>query len=146
MISLEDQWDRFTEAVPAGASPVLSRRHFDEWGERYLDIDPDSRIRSPASVKVPSGAFQGIFEAWAGLLAYDPHVLRAPVAIIRGEWDDYCTDDDASWLFDSLAASPIKRDIKIGRGTHLMHLETMRFALYRETIAFLNGRDIAPEP
>jgi pimeloyl-ACP methyl ester carboxylesterase len=63
LISLQDQWDRFTADVPAGESPVLSKRHFDEWGERYLDVDPDSRVRSPAAVKVPGGAFQDIFDA-----------------------------------------------------------------------------------
>jgi pimeloyl-ACP methyl ester carboxylesterase len=143
-ISLKDQWDRFTADVPAGEAPVLSRRHFDEWGERYLDIDPDSRTRSPAAVAVPSGAFQDIFDAWAGALAYNPRSVRAPVAIIRGEWDSYCTDEDARWLFDAFTASPVKRDIKIGRATHLMHLEAMRFALYRESIAFLQGHDVAP--
>ena len=71
--------------------------------------------------------------------------MRAPVAIVRGEWDSYCTDEDARWLFDAFAASPVKRDIKIGRATHLMHLEAMRFALYRESIAFLKGDDLAPE-
>jgi pimeloyl-ACP methyl ester carboxylesterase len=144
LISLADQWDRFTETVPRDVAPVLSRRHFDEWGERYLDIDPDSRTRSPAAVKVPSGAFQDIFDAWAGELAYEPRLVRAPVAIIRGEWDAYCTDEDANWLFDALAGSPNKRDVKISRGTHLMHLETMRYALYRESIAFLVGGDEAP--
>ena len=144
LISLKDQWDRFTETVPAGAPPVLSRRHFDEWGERYLDVDPDSRGRSPAAVKVPSGAFQDIFDAWAGELAYEPRRIRAPVAVIRGEWDAFCTDEDARWLFDALAASPNKRDIKISRATHLMHLEAMRYALYRESIAFLAGGDEAP--
>lgn len=142
LISLKDQWDRFTETVPPGAAPVLLRRHFDEWGERYLDVDPDSRSRSPAAVKVPSGAFQDIFDAWAGDLAYDPRRVRAPVAIIRGEWDAYCTDADARSLFDALA-SPNKRDVKISRGTHLMHLETMRCALYRESIAFLAGGEEA---
>jgi len=132
--------------VPAGATPVLLKRYFDEWGERYLDVDPESRVRSPASVKVPSGAFQDIFDAWAGELAYDPALVRAPIAIIRGEWDAYCTDQDAGWLFDALSASPMKRDIKISRATHLMHLETMRHALYRESIAFLNGGDEAPVP
>jgi hypothetical protein len=38
---------------------------------------------------------------------------------------------------------PIKRDIKIGRGTHLMHLEAMRYALYRESVTFLLGNDVA---
>jgi pimeloyl-ACP methyl ester carboxylesterase len=141
LISLKDQWDRFTETVPKSAAPVLSRQHFDEWGERYLDVDPQSRTRSPAAVKVPSGAFQDIFDAWAGELAYDPRLVRAPVAIIRGEWDAYCTDADARWLFDTLAGSPNKRDVKISRGTHLMHLEAMRYALYRESIAFLSGGD-----
>jgi pimeloyl-ACP methyl ester carboxylesterase len=143
LISLRDQWDRFTETVPDRAEPVLSRRHFDEWGERYLDVDPDSRSRSPAAVKVPSGAFQDIFDTWAGELPYDPAGVRAPVAIIRGEWDAYCTDADARWLFDALAGSPNKRDIKVSRGTHLMHLEAMRYALYRESIAFLAGDDEA---
>jgi len=34
-----------------------------------------------------------------------------------------------------------RRDIKISRGTHLLHLETMRYALYRESIAFLMADD-----
>ena len=52
-------------------------------------------------------------------------------------------DEDARWLFDAFTASPIKRDIKISRATHLMHLEAMRYALYRESIAFLAGNDEA---
>ncbi len=137
LISLKDQWNRFTETVPPGEPPVLLLRHFEEWGERYLEIDPQSRTRSPAAVKVPSGAFQDIYDAWAGELAYDPGLVRAPVSIIRGEWDGMCTDQDARWLFDALRASPMRRDVKISRATHLMHLEASRFALYRETEAFL---------
>lgn len=136
LISLHDQWTRFTETVPAGEAPVLLRRHFEEWGEAYLDTDPDSQLRSPAAVKVPSGAFQDIFDAGAGDLAYEPALVRAPVAIIRGAWDGMCGDDDARWLFDRLA-SPTRRDIKISRGTHLLHLEENRHALYQEALSFL---------
>jgi pimeloyl-ACP methyl ester carboxylesterase len=143
LISLRDQWERFVADVPAGAAPVLSQRHFDEWGERYLDSDPNSRARAPAAVKVPSGAFQDIFDAWVGELAYDPARVRAPVAIIRGEWDGMCPDADARWLFDALSASPQRRDVKVARATHLMHLEENRFALYRETECFLKGDDSA---
>jgi pimeloyl-ACP methyl ester carboxylesterase len=142
LISLQDQWDRFVQDVPVGAAPVLSRRHFEEWGERYLDTDPASRTRTPAAVQVPSGAFQDIYDAWAGELAYDPGKIRAPVAIIRGEWDGMCSDADARQLFDTLSASPLRRDIKIGRATHLMHLEENRFALYREAETFLAGGDL----
>jgi hypothetical protein len=45
LVSLENQWNRFTAEVPAGERPVLSRRHFAEWDERYLDRDPTSRTR-----------------------------------------------------------------------------------------------------
>jgi pimeloyl-ACP methyl ester carboxylesterase len=136
LISLKDQWGRFVADVPAGEPAVLSKRHFDEWGELYLDTEADSRTRMPAAVKVPGGAFQDIFDAWAGELAYDPALVRAPVAIIRGEWDSLCTDADACWLFDALGSAE-KRDIKIARATHLMHLEENRSALYRETEGFL---------
>lgn len=144
VVSLQDQWDRFVADVPAGEAPVLSRRHFDEWGERYLDSDPDSRTRSPAAVKIPNGPSQDIAAALNGAFGYDPSLVRCPVAIIRGEWDSLCTDDDARWLFGALRNAPVRRDVKISRGTHLMHLEASRFALYRETEAFLLGGDVAP--
>jgi pimeloyl-ACP methyl ester carboxylesterase len=146
LISLADQWNRFVADVPKSEAPVLLERHFAEWGERYLDGDRGSRSRTPASVKVPSGAFQDIFDAWAGRLAYDPALIRAPVAIIRGEWDSLITDADARWLFDALTGSTLRRDVKIGRATHLMHLEENRFALYRETETFLAGGDLPCSP
>jgi pimeloyl-ACP methyl ester carboxylesterase len=141
LISLQNQWDRFVADVPIGDPPVLLRRHFDNWGECYLDTEPTSRTRTPAAVKVPSGAFQDIYDAWAGELAYDPGRVCAPLAIIRGEWDSLCTDADARWLFAALPVSHPRRDIKIGRATHLMHLEENRFALYREVETFLVGGD-----
>jgi hypothetical protein len=97
-------------------------------------------------VKTPSGPFIEILRAWHGELAYEPSRVLAPVAILRGAWDGLITDADARWLFDALSRSPVKRDIKIGRGTHLMHLETMRLALWRESVTFLAGGDVAAVP
>ena len=146
IVTLEDQRKRFIEDVPAHEPPVLSRLHFAEWGERYLDSDPESRSRDPAGVRTPLGPFSEIIRAWHGRLAYDPSQVRSPVAIIRGEWDGLMQDDDARWLFNAFSKAPVKRDIKIGRGTHLMHLEAMRPALWRESIDFLRGDDVAPIP
>jgi pimeloyl-ACP methyl ester carboxylesterase len=140
LVSVQDQWQRFTAEVPSGCPPVLSRRHFAEWGERYLDSDPASRARTLPSVKTPSGPWYDIGRAWAGDFPYEPGQVHAPVAIIRGEWDSMCTDADAAWLFNRFA-SPIRRDVKISRGTHLMHLEASRQALYRETLTFLSCGD-----
>ena len=146
IVTPQDQWNRFIEDVPAGEAAVLSRFHFEEWAERYLDSDGESRSHDPKGVKTPLGPFSEIIKAWHGKLGYDPAQVRSPVAIIRGEWDGLMLDDDARWLFDALAQSPVKRDIKIGRGTHLMHLEAMRLALWRESINFLRADDVAPIP
>jgi pimeloyl-ACP methyl ester carboxylesterase len=145
LVTVENQWKRFVEDVPPGVVSVLSEEHFDEWAKLYLDSDPHSRTRDPASVKVPAGPVNDILRAWYGQLAYEPASVRAPVALIRGEWDGLIPDQDARWLFDAFNASPIRRDIKISHATHLMHLEVMRFALYRESINFLLGDDLPPE-
>jgi pimeloyl-ACP methyl ester carboxylesterase len=146
IVTAEDQWNRFIEDVPAHEPPVLSSVHFAEWSKCYLDSDPESRSRDPAGVKTPLGPYSEIIKAWHGQLAYDPSKVKSPVAIIRGEWDGLVVDDDARWLFDALSNAPTKRDIKIGRATHLMHLEAMRLALWRESIGFLQGEDVAIIP
>jgi pimeloyl-ACP methyl ester carboxylesterase len=146
IITSEDQWNRFIEDVPAHEPPVLSALHFNDWSERYLDSDPESRSRDPAGVKTPFGPLSEIVKAWHAQLAYDPSQVRSPIAIIRGEWDGLIPDEDARWLFDAFTDAPVKRDIKINRGTHLMHLEAMRPALWRESIGFLCGDDVAPVP
>jgi pimeloyl-ACP methyl ester carboxylesterase len=141
LISAEDQWKRFIEDVPVDEASVLERRHFDEWARQYLASDPASAGTNPPAVKTPAGPFVEILRAWHGQLAYDPAAVHAPIAIIRGAWDGLVTDADARWLFDAFSRAAIKQDTKIGRGTHLMHLEIMRSALWRESINFLAGED-----
>jgi hypothetical protein len=145
-VTLEDQWNRFVEDVPAHEPPVLSRAHFEDWGKAYLDSDAESRSRDPAGVKTPLGPFSEIIKAWHAQLAYEPSLVRSPIAIIRGEWDGLMLDNDARWLFDAFTGAPVKRDIKIARATHLMHLESLRLALWQESISFLQAIDVAPVP
>lgn len=77
-------------------------------------------------------------------MAYDPGKIRSPLLIVRGEWDGLCTDTDAQWLFDALRDVHVRRDVKIAEGTHLLHLEEGRYALYRETSAFLAACHLPP--
>ena len=139
LISVQDQWARFVADTPANHPPVLSAAHFAAWAERYLDGDPASRTRTPPAMRTPAGPFQDIYDAWAGDLAYDPAMVRAPVAVIRGAWDSLCTDADAAWLTASLVNAAERRDVVIPRGGHLLHLESGRGALYRASLAFLLG-------
>ncbi len=142
LVTEDDQRNRFYGFVPKGEPAVLDRRHFAEWGPAYIASDPTSNTRTPASVKVPDGPDADVAEAWSGHLQYDPAAITAPVLIVRGEWDGVTTDADARWLYDRLTHAQLKRDVKISRGTHVMHLEASRYQLYREVDAFLAGGDI----
>jgi hypothetical protein len=64
--------------------------------------------------------------------------LRRLSPQFRGERDGLTTDADAAWMLDAFSSSPDRRDIKLGRGTHLMHLEAGRGALCRASAACLS--------
>jgi pimeloyl-ACP methyl ester carboxylesterase len=139
----EDQWKRFDGYLPKGEPPVFEKRHFDIWGPAYLASDSTGVSRTPPGVKIPYGPVADIDEAWNGKLAYDPAKIGAPTLIARGEWDSVTTNEDAHWLYQAMRNSPLKRDVVINRGTHVMHLEESRFQLYREAQTFLEGNDTA---
>src|ERR1700733_4521328 len=120
---------RFVEDLLPNEPPVLSKALFSAWSEAYLNSDPKARHRKPPAVKVPTGPLVEILRAWHGELAWNPGKVEAPVAITRGAWDGLVTDADASWLFDNLTRAREKRDVKIARGAHLMHLEEGRTLL-----------------
>lgn len=143
VVTEAEQRERFYGYVPTGESPVLDARYFAIWGPGYLASDSTSSTRTPPAVAVPYGPEADVAEAWSGHLPYDPARITAPVLIVRGEWDRVTRDDDAQWLYAALSHAPIKRDVKISRGTHVMHLEASRFQLYAEVSAFLDGDDVA---
>lgn len=137
-LTTREQYDRFVGDVPAGQPPVLTDE-FDRWARDWLATDPTAADRRPAAVRVPAGPSADIAAAWTGRLPYDPAGVRAPTLVVRGEWDSRTTDADAAWLLGALTPAPLRRHVKIRRGTHLLHLEAGRHALHRETAAFLLG-------
>lgn len=135
-VTLDEQFARFTADVPAGRPAVLEMDDWPAWSARYLASDPASGTHTPRAVQTPNGPVADIAAAWAGRLGYDPAQLRTPVAMIRGEWDSLSTDADAAWLRGALTATTL-HDVVVKRGTHLMHFEQSRHALYAETNRFL---------
>ncbi|PLP59457.1 hypothetical protein CYK37_09030 [Mesorhizobium loti] len=138
LVSIADQLSRFVEDVPAGHPPVLIEPELALWGPAYLATDPDSRSRMPPAVQIPGGPVADIVAAWTGRMAYDPARIKAPTLIVHGGWDGVSNDADAAWLVERLG-SRIKLDRKLPKGTHLMHLETGRAALFETAGRFLAG-------
>jgi len=128
------QRQRFMADIPPGQPPAMPQRHFDRWAAEYLASEPDGG----GGVRIPTGPMADIEAAWQGSLAYDPALIAAPLCILRGEWDSLCGDADAAWLLARLTNSARKEDIKLPRGTHLMHLETGRTRLFDAANFFLS--------
>ncbi|MES2951340.1 MAG: alpha/beta fold hydrolase [Pseudomonadota bacterium] len=135
-VSLWAQYRRFVEDVPRGQPQVLSEAHFQAWGDAYLATDPTSPTRSPPSVWTPAGPGSDVQAWWSGDWMYEPACVKAPTLLVHGEWDSLCTDADAATLLDALGSAH-KVGHKIGRATHLMHLEAQREVLYAHTNNFL---------
>jgi pimeloyl-ACP methyl ester carboxylesterase len=137
-ITNEAQYRRFVEDVPKDHAPVLEG--FDRWAPAYLASDPDAAARTPPAVRVPYGPAADYIEARVGRLAWDPARLTRPLSIVRGAWDSVCSDADATLILDAATAAPSRHDRKLDAGTHLMHLETGRHALYEAVGQALKGQ------
>lgn len=137
-ITLAQQLARFIEDVPQGHAPVLIEPELAAWGPAYLASDPHAAARTPAAVKIPAGPFADLSEAWGGRLGYRPEDVGVPVLVVRGEWDSVSNDADADWLL-SRFPHPARRDVKVPKGTHLMHLEHSREGLFTAVRDFLRG-------
>jgi hypothetical protein len=116
IVTVEDQWARFVEDVSRLEQPVLLPAHFDEWSERYLDADPDSRSREPAGVKTPTGPFTDILHGWHGALAYEPALYRLRSQSFAANGTDSLATTTPDGYSTLSSGSPIKRDIKISPG------------------------------
>jgi len=136
-VTVEAQHARFIEDVPKDHPPLLVA--FDRWAPTYLASDPEAAKRRPPAVRIPNGPRTDNAEAWSGRLAWNPAELTRPLAIVRGAWDSLCTDTDAAMLLAAAASAPQRHDRKLEAGTHLMHLETGRRALYETVGHALKG-------
>ncbi|WP_419320512.1 alpha/beta fold hydrolase [Caulobacter sp. ErkDOM-E] len=140
LVTAEEQRQSFAAGLPDGQPPLIDPAAFSLWVDAYLATDPQSRDRTPASVRVPSGWQADFRDAWSGRLPYDPANVRAPTLIVRGEWDEIAKDEDAAWLVAALTGVlGGASDVKLPRGGHRMHLEQNREALFGAVGAFLTG-------
>ncbi len=140
LVTNDQQHRRFVKDVPAGHAPVLEEADFPTWAAAYLASDPGAATRAPPAVKVPTGPSADVLDARSGKLPFAPSKLAVPVMVVRGAWDSSSTARDAQRFFAELPPATERRFVEIPEGTHLLHLETGRHALYAAVNAFLDGR------
>ncbi len=137
LVTAADQRPRHRSGLPVNAATPVRNAEVERWCAAYLRTDRSSGERAPSSVKVPSGPMQDIADLFAGNAIVASERITQPTLIVRGEWDHVTTDADARRLFDTLQHAADRRDIKIAKANHWMHLQPARTALWAETLSFL---------
>jgi pimeloyl-ACP methyl ester carboxylesterase len=90
-------------------------------------------------VRAPNGVLLDAREYWqAGKPFYDPAKITAPTLLVVGEWDRDTPPALANALFPLLTASPGKRLVVLGEGTHTILMERNRGALFQSVQVFLD--------
>ena len=123
--------ERQTDLIPPGV--------VESWWAANMAADPVGARMSPPAVRAPNGLLVDAFKYWeADTRYYDPSSIRAPVLMVVGEWDVDTPVYMAQAILARLTASPRKRLVIIGEGTHHLMLERNRTQLFREVQSFLD--------
>jgi pimeloyl-ACP methyl ester carboxylesterase/heme-degrading monooxygenase HmoA len=131
--------DAMKQLTPPSEQCQLAPEVFDSWGNLWLKSDPLATKFKKDSVRFPSGYALDIDDLAHGKRVYDPSLIKAPVLLIRGEWDRYPNNADAGNLFAALVNASTKKYVVVEKATHVMHLEKSRYQLYEETLRFLRS-------
>lgn len=126
----------FKDVLPAGMSllePTVDRR----WAKEFVAANLHVATDPPDTVRVPEGPGRDIDEAQAGVYPYIAGNVRVPVFVVYGSYDSLVNTAQASTFLARFTGSPMRWQLQIDDGTHVMHLERNRRSLYESVAAFI---------
>lgn len=89
------------------------------------------------TIVAPNGTLQDVRDGAEGNPVYDPAAIDVPTLIIRGSLDPTSTRADACRLYDELSIPDERAEyVEIAGGSHFIHLERRRNALYDAVAGF----------
>jgi len=127
---------RFEKVLPAGKvllEPAVAAR----WAGEYRASMPVMGNDAPDQMRIPNGPIIDSEEGATGNYPYDAAQVKVPVFVVFGNYDVIVNDAEASRLLDRFTSSPMKWQLRIDDGTHVMHLERQRWSLYESVAAFI---------
>ncbi len=131
--------ERWVNGVPdAARANLIPPGWFEHWAGVTWATDPEGLRRNPAALRAPNGVLADSAEYWqAGRPFWDPAKVTVPTLLVVAEWDRDTPPSMATTVFPLLTASPGKRCVILGEGTHTMLMERNRGALFQAVQVFL---------
>lgn len=129
---------RFKSVLPHG-KVLLDPSVESNWAAKFRASTPRIGKDAPDQIRIPNGPNVDVDEAISGKYPYSPKDITTPVFVVYGNYDVVLNDAEASSFLSSFSSSPMKWKLQISDGTHVMHLERERWALYESVAAFIRA-------
>lgn len=142
-VAREEARRRWDDQLP-GESPSRHRGGdgdsdptFDAFWRTLADSGQET---DDGTIVAPNGTLLDLRDAAAGEPGYDPAAIDVPTLVVRGSLDPTSTRPDACALYDALSVPGDETEYaEIGGGTHFVHLERRRDALFDVVDRFQRG-------
>lgn len=131
---------RFKSVLPPGKvllDPAIEQR----WAGEFASSAPREKGDGSDDLRIPNGPNADIAAVMAGQYPYVAGDINVPVFVVYGNYDVVVDDAGATKLLAGFTASPLKWQLRIDDGTHVMHLERQRHSLYESVAAFIHVAD-----
>ena len=131
---------RFTGVLPPDLvllEPAVDR----SWAAEFDASAPHAAGDAAGELRIPAGPLADIEAAQAGHYPYAASSITAPVFAVYGDYDTIATDAETPAFLARFTGSPMKWRLRIDHGTHVMHLERGRHALYESVAAFIRATE-----
>lgn len=129
---------RFASVLPPGKillEPAVEAR----WADAFRASAPRIGGDAPERIRIPNGPNADIAAAEAGRYPYSAEAIDVPVFVVYGNYDVVVRDTGAAAFLRGFTHAPLKWQLRIDDGTHVMHLERGRRSLYESVAAFIRA-------
>lgn len=130
----------FSDVLPRGLvllEPAVVRR----WAEAFRASAPHISGDPPGEIRIPDGPVSDFEAVLAGVYPYSPSQVTAPILMVYGTHDVWANTPNAAAVLARFTSSPLKWQLRIDDGTHVMHLERNRMSLYEGVLGFVRATE-----
>lgn len=108
-----------------------------DWAAAFSMSAPHVPMDAAGVLRIPSGPSADIHDAGRGIYPYNAANVSVPVFVVYGSYDNVVNDQTAAPFLARFIRSPLRWQLHIDDGTHVMHLEKARHSLYESINAFV---------
>jgi pimeloyl-ACP methyl ester carboxylesterase len=135
----------FKDVLPPGRvllEPAVGER----WAQEFAASAPHIAGDQPGEIRIPDGPIADIEAVHNDVYPYEPAKVTTPLFFVFGNYDTEVTEREASAFLARFTSSPLKWQLCIHDGTHVMHLERNRTSLYESVFGFIRATEKPGKP